>query len=115
MVKLKNRLSISRKNVKSTGSLHSIGKVRESINDILAVSGSMTAKDFSDMIFLKQQSDKVTNSDYQYPEVFKGDSAPMMSNAESDESVRQSWIRKHDLKQKKIDHMHQPFVSGSVQ
>jgi len=89
-----NRIGISRKNVKSTGALHSTGKIREDISNELAISGSMTAKEFTDMIFLKPQHDKIMASGYHYPEVFKSDSAPMMSNAESDESVRQAWIRK---------------------
>lgn len=69
---------------------------RKQINKILAIPGQMTAKDFEDIILLKPLPGSEVDKAYKYPEVFKGDSAPQMSNAESDEAVRRAWQNEMD-------------------
>lgn len=69
---------------------------RKQINKILAIPGQMTAKEFEDIILLKPLPRIVGDEEFKHPEVFKGDSAPQMSNPESDEAVRRTWQNEMD-------------------
>jgi hypothetical protein len=58
---------------------------RKQINDILAMHGNMTAKDFADMILLKPIPGTEADKAFKYPEVFKG--GPEMAYRHADEPL----------------------------
>lgn len=45
---------------------------RKHVNDILAIPGQMTAKEFADIVLLKPLPGSEVGKDYHYPEVFNG-------------------------------------------